>query len=273
MGTPLEDAIQNATEGPSPESIRHFYITFLATEVIVPCKVQARPVKNLSPFPAPFSNLLAVTAQEQEIIPAFTTQEELQLWAKEPLEWASITGETLCQRTPEAMWISINPAGEWGKELSAWEISLLAQGKEGLDELVAEQLQHSDPHITFQGLTEEQAERIVSATRPALEEYPAIRAVFAGIQITESAQESYLIGALITDEQEQEIIESSLQERIQGALIGDNPFSLAVGTSLDTSPELALFKFSDPLIQNKDGLSTKRTSLMKKIGQWIKVRG
>lgn len=216
---------------------------------------------------------MAVTAQEQEIIPAFTTQEELQLWAKEPLEWVSMTGEILCQRAPETMWISINPSGKWGKELSAWEIALLAQGKESLEELVAEQLQHTDPHITFQGLTEEQAERIVSATRPALEEYPAIQAVFAGIQITESAQESYLIGALITDEQEQESIHTLLQERIQGALIGDNPFSLVVGTSLDTSPELALFKFSDPLIQNNDGLPTQRTSLMKKLGQWIKARG
>jgi hypothetical protein len=272
LSTPLEDAIQNATERPSAESIHHFYTTFLETEVIVPCKMQARPVKNLSPFPAPFSNILAVTAQEQEIIPAFTTQEQLQFWAQEPLEWISMTGETLCQRAPETMWISINPSGEWGKELSAWEISLLAQGTEGLQELVAEQLQHTDPHITFQALSEEQAERIVSATGPALKEYPTIQAVFAGTQVSESAQESYLIGALITNEQEQEHIRKSLQERIQGALIGDNPFSLTLGTTLDASPELALFKFSDPLIQNQDGSSAQRTSLMKKLGQWIKAR-
>lgn len=231
--------------------------------------MQARPVKNLSPFPAPFSNLLAVTAQEQEIIPAFTTQEELQLWAKEPLECMSITGETLCQRAPETMWISINPSGEWGKELSAWEISLLVQGKEGLEELVAEQLQHADPHITFQALTDEQAERVASAARPVLNEYSTIQTVYAGVQVSESGQESYLIGALIKDEQDKESIRISLQEHLQGALIGDNPFTLTVGTTLDTSPELALFKFSDPLVQNKDSLPAQRTSLMKKLGRWI----
>jgi len=267
----FEEAIYNAVEAPSADHIRQFYQLFLKTEMVVPCRMQIKPIKNLSPFPSPFSNLLTIVADEQETIPVFTSEEELLSWAKEPMEFNCISGKVLCERAPESAWISINPSGEWGKELSAWEISLLKQGEESFDELVAEQLQESDPHVIFKPLLEEQKERISAILEPILEENPTIISCYGGTQVSESSHESYLIGVLVSADLPSDTIRTQVHDGLQNGLIGDLPFTLAVGTHFDASPELALLKFSDPIVKNTQQVESLNAlkKVVQRVGKWF----
>ena len=245
----LEQCLLKALEAPSSKSIELFYQTFLKASLFVPRRFQEKQISNLAAFPSPFLDVLAVSAEDENYVPVFTSLSEMTDWTNEELEYLRITGEEVCKRTPDDWWLTLNPAGDFGKELSPWEVKRLRSGTAAMDELVVEQLRGEDPSITFEPLGEETLERVKDSLEKLLESTPEITSVYIGVHTTEETPERYIAGVLHTSVEDLDSFQDGIESEIARLFIGDIPIEVHFGASLEESPSLALFRFTKPIVE------------------------
>lgn len=257
---PLELAMRSATETPTGENLQRFYATFLSSQLLIPIVSPGHPLpKNREKPLSPFSDLLSLEKNEQVFVLAFTTREELLTWSRQELDSRTLSGADLCKRLPERVWISINPEGEFGKELSPWEVERLRSATEyDMSELIAEV--ESTPHerIKFQPLEENTFPHLTNAAREVLSRFSEVTAIFAGLEMRE------VIG---TDSHKPEEFEPSkyligiehdggleardlpcIHDTFARTLVGDIPFKISFAVKRVGAPEFSIFYQCLPLI-------------------------
>ncbi|MCB0329330.1 MAG: SseB family protein [Bdellovibrionales bacterium] len=259
----LEAALQEAFESPSTKTIRAFYETFLRSDLLVPRRFQGREIQNSAAFPSPFTDVLGLSTNDESFVPAFTSQEELDEWSgREALEPHTLSGLELCRRVPDDWWITLNPSGDWGKEISPWEVKLLRDNEAGLDELIAEQLRGEDEAVTFSPISAEQQSEWRSELQGILNSHPEILEIYGGIHKGEKSSERYLFGVVAANSDASSEIAESVQGALAKLLIGDLPFDAYFGKSLEESPSLSIFRFSPPIV-SKESHTPPRNFLSK----------
>ncbi|MCI5065112.1 SseB family protein [bacterium] len=263
--SPFLRLLLEAIESPSRSSFENFYLAFLEESFFVPRRYQGKPIQNISIFPTPFLDILGLQTRDENFVPIFTSLEELEEWrGEEPLEHLSLTGRELCKRTPEEWWITLNPAGETGKEFSPWEIERLRHGQDALDELIEDQLRDEARGVTLEPISEQQRNAIREAVQPLQKEHSAFLALFGALHTEASPHEHstaevpekrYLFGVLTTpgiSDDGKEKLHKVLQSCLSQLFIGDLSVELTYGTSMEHSPTLALFRFSEPILTKED---------------------
>lgn len=254
----LEQSLEAAMMAPSSKSIEAFYRSFLTARLFVPERYQSNQPNNLSDFSSPFLDVLALKAGDTNYIPVFTSETELRDWSEEDLSFLRLTGEEVCKRAPEHWWLTLNPAGEFGKEISDWEIERLRSGTEALAELVAEQLQGEDSPVSFSALSEQEATRLSSELQPLLKRYPALEAVHIGIHSRESESDRYIVGIVMPERAQTAEAREDIENALTKIFIGDIPLEVHFGSVLDSSPALSLFRFSPPIAVQEKKSETKK---------------
>lgn len=119
---------------------KEFYLTLLETDVLVPLRPgfaamteeEAKEIKTLERF-------ALVDFQQKRILPIFSTENAFLEWAQQQeIEAVYKSFKSLVWVVGEEVWLHLNPGQEVGKEFSPWEIESLKDGREGVDDLVAE---------------------------------------------------------------------------------------------------------------------------------------
>ena len=256
----IEDALQSAFERPSHDTVRHFYSLFLSSTFFVPRRFQAKELSNLATFPSPFTDVLAVTSKDETYIPVFTSLEEMKDWSREELEYHELSGQEVCRRAPDGWWITLNPDGNWGKEISPWEVERLRDGEPALEEIVAEQLQGEEVAVSFRPLEEETVQHLSQELSPLLQELGEFQALYGGIHASEIDGDRYLFGIVHSAKEISEELRTQIENALSHALIGDLPIDTYFGKNLDESPALALFRFSDPILLRPSAGKHKETT-------------
>jgi len=84
------------------------------------------------------NTFITVQVDGREVLPIFTTVEFLYEWAEQEAPLVEQDFKSLLWLTGEELWLHLNPAQEFGKEFSPWEIERLRQGQDAIAEIVAE---------------------------------------------------------------------------------------------------------------------------------------
>ena len=229
------------------DSLREFFKEFLTSTFIIPTNNQQFEIPHEAKAENPFNDLLAMNTKDDSIyVPIFTDEEAKLEWYPNELDVRKIDGFTLCKKVPDGWGISLNPASELGKEFSSWEIQRLALGGEDeIEEIIAEHLNSEDSSVAFRPLTETEKTTLVDAITNGIDTKSPFTTIYCGVHISADA-ETFLFGALhkgkISDTEK-----SALENTLRQALIGNSEFNVSYGTDVENSPNLALFKFLDPI--------------------------
>ncbi|MCB0347034.1 MAG: SseB family protein [Bdellovibrionales bacterium] len=121
-------------------SAKEFYLRLLESEVLIPLRPgfakmteeEAKEIKTLERF-------AIVDFQQKRILPVFSHKEAFIEWTQQQeIEAIAKSFKSLVWIIGEEIWVHLNPGQEVGKEFSPWEIESLKDGREGVDDLVAE---------------------------------------------------------------------------------------------------------------------------------------
>lgn len=123
-----------------PGAAAAFFEALLRSDVFVPLK--DRPPQNGAGPATPgkgegAEKFASVTYEGNECIPIFTEESFVEQWAEREISCEARPFKTLLWLLDDETWLYLNANQELGKELTAWEISLLRKGEEAIPELIA----------------------------------------------------------------------------------------------------------------------------------------
>ena len=137
---------------------------------------------------------LSVLHEGKELIPIFTEQDFVAVWAKKEVESVAVTFKYLIWAISDDISLYLNPEQEVGKELTPWEIERLKEGADAIAELVAELSEDRDEGIEVRSHGEIFPE-LQTKLLPILEIYPELREAFMiALKDYSSADERPVLG-------------------------------------------------------------------------------
>ena len=123
-----------------PGAAESFFELLLESEVYIPIqKDSKKSAKSVEIGKAHVDQLgyLTVDYEGKECLPIFSEEDFLHHWAKREIGVAKKDFKSLLWLVGEELWLYIDPEQEIGKEITAWEISMLKKGKDAIPDLVA----------------------------------------------------------------------------------------------------------------------------------------
>lgn len=117
-----------------------FFELLLDSEVYIPVQGQAeKNPANIEIGKAHVDSLgyLTLDYEGNECLPIFTEESYLHHWAKREIGVAKKDFKSLLWLLGDSLWLYIDPDQEIGKEITAWEVSMLKKGKEAIPDVVA----------------------------------------------------------------------------------------------------------------------------------------
>ena len=144
-GGELTAILELAADG-APKDVACFFELLLNSKVYVPLKpgpgAEVKLVMLGEKMPKEH-NFLTILHEAEECIPIFSEKEFVAAWAgyEMPLECQEF--KSLLWLISNDTWMHLNPGQDVGKELTAWELSLLRKGPEAVPELVDAQRENN----------------------------------------------------------------------------------------------------------------------------------
>jgi hypothetical protein len=263
----IEQALREALEGSKPAA-RLFFKTFLASSLFVPERFQSCRLSDMAEYPNDFLNILAVKDGARAVVPAFSRLEYILEWCGNEMTSREVTGAELLKLVPADWWLVMNPGREVEKEISPWEIDQLRAGAEGI-EAVVEEIFAGEPTETVEigPAAEHEYQGLKAALQAAFEQMPEIRSLYLLKEIGKDLEEQTVQQALIgveapqADPDQIEALRIKIKDAAAPCQIGGDAVKVWVGSTLEGSLALGVFKNAEPLFSRKDAL-----------GLWGRVR-
>ncbi len=188
----LEILMRSALEG-NVGPVEAFLRAFLDGTLYVPEREQAQKLSDSPRYPDPFLNILGIQDKERVVVPVFTRPQLILDWCGNELRYRTLRSIELLKILPEEWWLCINPAAEFEKELSPWEIEQLRSGERGIPAIAEEivQQQTIEP-LEIQPVRESEFPAVVSETRTFAAKEPAILRMFLVRHIGKDVDEQKL---------------------------------------------------------------------------------
>jgi len=121
-----------------PGALKEFYLQLLKTEVFLPTAIGSSADDPVREATSDSLNFLNVGDEKKQVIPIFSNKELAAEWSEQTVIGETKQFSSLLWTLPADSWLHLNPGGEVGKELSPWELALLKDGEEAVDEIVFE---------------------------------------------------------------------------------------------------------------------------------------
>lgn len=217
----LVEAMERAAEG-APGSLKEFYVQFLADELFVPVAmvVSAHEIPLVGKNAESAFHFTTVRQGPDTVLPVFTQPEFVEVWAEREWPFEKIAVAALLQVIGSEMHLHLNPGQEIGREFTPWELSLLRNGIDAVDELVADAQSERSLELeveTHSSLFPELKKRMSSI----LEAYDGIEEAFLiSVKEAGSSQPSPVLG-LRHEDLPQQLLEracSEIQEQLSELL-------------------------------------------------------
>lgn len=193
----LKDAALNRAEG-----VERFYLTLLDSTVWVPLKLggSARGQPLVGEGQGHISEFLSVEAEGRQIIPIFSGEEFVDLWAEREQPKAAKAFRSLLWLLSADVWLHLDPGQEFGKEISPWEISRLKEGINAVQELVSDAAEgRGSVELEISALTPE-FDELKKTLREILEIYESVEEAFLiGVKEEDDSNLNPLLGLKLTE--------------------------------------------------------------------------
>lgn len=130
----------NQAADDKPGAAQSFFELLLESDVYIP--VQKDNKKSSEPVEIGKAHVdqlgyLTVDYEGNECLPVFTEEDYLHHWAKREIGVAKKDFKSLLWLLGDSLWLYIDAEQEVGKEITAWEISMLKKGVEAVPDVVA----------------------------------------------------------------------------------------------------------------------------------------
>lgn len=229
----LTQLLDLASHGKASD-IRDFLNLLLESKVFVPIDpgtLEGHPVPHEVGENATKSmGFLVIESGGNDLVPVFSDLKYGESWSEEKVTFEEKDFKTLLNSIDKETWLYLNPGQNVGKEFSTWEIELLRQGKDAIEEVVVELSDVSDLGVEIDATnayTELQGQ-----FRSVLEIYKEIKEAFLiSIREGEDAPWKPLLGIYregLSDskveyirEELRAIAESSLDDEIDLVVVDD----------------------------------------------------
>ena len=240
-------ALMEAAEGGDRQAAGDFFLSILNAALFVPLRSQDMNVGAAASHGDFFPDILKVQDDTRNVAPAFLSASDLEKWCGAVSSFRTFTLGSLISVLPEEWWVCLNPGGEVEKEFSPWELQLLKKGPEAVPEILCD-------------LFDQISDTVLEAVEVREYEYPLLKSALserAGsisgviglyLLMSRGSRPSILIGTLISNSAQSEAakIREEISDTAQKALIGDNSFRVFVGTDLDSTVSLSIFRDTAP---------------------------
>lgn len=220
----------------------------------------------------PSQVFMTVRYEGNPCVPAFTEKRFVEQWAKREVLCVSKLFRTLLWSIGEGTWIYLNPNQEVGKEITPWEIELLKQGADAVDDLVAAQQEDSLDEIEVSPDTESFAE-LKRKLIPVLEIYSELEEAFL-VMVKEGMglEPRPVLGlrfAKNTSQNKREYLREEIlriADEYQGA--GEQPLAVLDDLGLEHSPNWPIFSEAVPFYLAQKEVPSKEQG----VSVWIKLK-
>ena len=271
MANELEDLLEKASRG-DRSAAEAFFVQLFDATLCVPDRYQTRSILDEPDYPNDLVSVLGINDDDRVIVPVFTRQELVEKWSGTALNVSEIKGSTLFSRIPEDWWLAVNPAAEFEKEISPWELTKLKEGKESIAEIVDEIFSEGVQPIRVHPVTENEYETLQN-------DLPVLAGEIDDLEQIYLLREEYLtpdndlasralIGLKISSSDKNRIKEiiDSVTETARKAQIGDDAVTISTKTKTHEDVLFGVFKAFEPLYtSNVNTRSTLLSSLLDRI--------
>lgn len=177
--TALRQALIEAAGG-NKEAVQAFLAQLLKSEVYVP--LQSVPIVNPSDESSPITavatdKFVFVNHHGRRVLPIFTSEQLVAEWTEQEQPVIAKPFHALLWLIQKEQWLHLDPGSDIGKEFSPWEIALLRQGEEALEEIVADLLEDNQEVLGVEEIPPEYA-ALKKQLRTTVEVYAEIEEAF-----------------------------------------------------------------------------------------------
>ena len=123
-----------------PGAAEAFFELLLRSDIYIPTEGQVPQTNTASEIGKSHVDdlgFVTVSYEGQECLPIFSDLNYLYHWAEREIPYSKKSFSSLLWLVGNNLWLYLDSNQEVGKEISAWEISLLRKGKDAIAELVA----------------------------------------------------------------------------------------------------------------------------------------
>lgn len=174
----IEATIIYAKDGDS-EALKRFYSALLAGPLYVPKRTQTHKMSDAPNYPNDFVYILGIQDKDRVVVPAFTNPKHIFTWCGLELAYLTFSGTKLLELIPQDWTLVLNLGQEIVKELTWWEISNLAKGGEGIDEVIADQQdQQPPPSLQVLDVEPNELQELKNGLAALGKDSPEIKAVY-----------------------------------------------------------------------------------------------
>lgn len=244
-------ALMEKALGGSETDIRLFLEELLSAKLYVPTREQDLPIKGAASPPTGVLDILGLEHKDIEgrsyvVVPCFLSKEGSTNWASREVKLRTMDLKSIAAVIPANWSIVLEPGGEVEKEITPWEISLLAADPPQIDEVVSELLSSQDDDLfEIHGVLDSEYPELISA----LKTYASSEGVVTLLSLIR--HESMLCLGGIVDETASASKTAEVKEALRNilalALIGNDSYRVTIGRTFDDDPLLKLFKGVSPL--------------------------
>jgi len=193
----LTSTLIKASNSLQTEDISLFFKTILDSKIFIPSRVEEHKT-NVIPIIGETSHkeltYLFSKEDNMSILPIFSEEKFLKDWAEREVSVVEEEFSKMIWRIPPNTWIYLNPAQDIGKEISPYEIELLKEAPDSIEELVQLTLETENDEFEIEPPTEDLL-KIVIPLIPVLEIYPELEeAYLLSIKEADSNSPKALIG-------------------------------------------------------------------------------
>ncbi len=135
--TSVEALLADAASGVAGAA-EQFFRVLLTSDVYLPLKtsVSHTDFPRLGSGDAILNNCLTVRHDGKTVLPIFTQEEFVDVWAERAVPAGMFAFKGLLWLIPEDLWLYLNPCQDCGKELSPWECLRLREGPEAIADIL-----------------------------------------------------------------------------------------------------------------------------------------